>query len=403
MAEALEQVKRQFGRGAVILNTRTATKGRFLGIGGRPYVEITAARSMSDLPPPLRRGTVLRRSGRGDRADGVALPMTSTSPGSAAAPAADALLSEVGALKSLVGELVRETRQSRSQVAPGELYEHYQTLVANRVAEELARRLIDDTRRQLTDQQLRDPAAVRGQLARSLAAMLPASGPIRAGTQEKPYIVALVGPTGVGKTTTIAKLAANFRLREGRKVGLITIDTYRIAAVEQLRTYAQIIDVPLQVAMSPEQLREAVAQMSDCDLILIDTAGRSQRDAAKINDLSAFFSAVKPHEVHLVLSAACGEGVLAETIERFSGVGVDRVIFTKLDEAVGFGVILNCLQKVKARLSYVTTGQDVPNDIEEGEGRSIAELILGNRGHLTAAEAVSSGPVSARREESWVA
>jgi flagellar biosynthesis protein FlhF len=107
--------------------------------------------------------------------------------------------------------------------------------------------------------------------------------------------------------------------------------------------------------------------------------------------------------VHLVLSAACGEGVLAETIDRFGGVGVDRVIFTKLDEAVGFGVILNCLQKVKAQLSYVTTGQDVPNDIEEGEGRSIAELILGNRGHLTVPEAVSGGPAPARREESWVA
>jgi flagellar biosynthesis protein FlhF len=249
--------------------------------------------------------------------------------------------------------------------------------VENRVAEELAGRLVDEARRELSDEQLRDPAAVRGQLARSLAAMLPAAGPIQVRTRNGPYIVALVGPTGVGKTTTIAKLAANFCLRERRKVGLITLDTYRIAAVDQLKTYAQIIDVPLEVAMSPEQMKEAVGQMADRDLILIDTAGRGQRDATKIDDLRAFFTAAKPHEVHLVLSATCGEGVLTETIQRFSGVGVDRVIFTKLDEAVGFGVILNCLQKVKAQLSYVTTGQDVPSDIEVGEGRAIAGLILG--------------------------
>jgi len=220
--------------------------------------------------------------------------------------------------------------------------------------------------------------------------MLPAAGPIRVRDTGKPFIVALVGPTGVGKTTTIAKLAANFCLREGRKVGLITLDTYRIAAVDQLKTYAQIIDVPLEVAMSPEQLKEAVGQMTDRDIILIDTAGRGQRDASKINDLRAFFAAVKPNEVHLVLSATCGEGVLTETIHRFNDVGVDRMIFTKLDEAVGFGVILNCLQKVKAQLSYVTTGQDVPNDIEVGEGREIAGLILGKRESKTGLQPVGA-------------
>lgn len=379
MAEALEQVKRQYGRGAVILNTRTVTKGGFLGFWGKPCVEITAARAMSDLPSPLRRGSIPRRSGSGERANGVATPMPSPSAAFAVVPASDTLASEVGALKSLVGDLLRETRRSRSPAVPGELYEHYHNLVENRVASEVAGRLVDDVRQQLTAEQLRDPAAVRGQLAQSLAAMLPAAGPIRVRNTGKPSIVALIGPTGVGKTTTIAKLAANFCLREGRKVGLITLDTYRIAAIDQLKTYAQIIDVPLEVAMSPEQLREAVGQMADRDIILIDTAGRGQRDASKINDLRAFFTAVKPDEVHLVLSATCGEGVLSETIQRFSEVGVDRVIFTKLDEAVGFGVILNCLQKVKAQLSYVTTGQDVPSDIEVGEGRAIAGLILGKR------------------------
>jgi flagellar biosynthesis protein FlhF len=151
---------------------------------------------------------------------------------------------------------------------------------------------------------------------------------------------------------------------------------YRIGAVEQLKTYAQIIDVPLEIVSSPEEMRVAVLGMADRDVILVDTAGRSQRDAIKIKELKCFFDAAPPDEVHLVLSSTASEAVLTEAIERFSEIGVGRVIFTKIDEAIGFGVILTCLQKANARLSYITTGQDVPDDIEVGEGRFLAELIL---------------------------
>jgi flagellar biosynthesis protein FlhF len=130
--------------------------------------------------------------------------------------------------------------------------------------------------------------------------------------------------------------------------------------------------------MTPTELRDAVRRLSDRDLILIDTAGRGQRDAVKIRELKQFFTAVKPSEIHLVLSGAARQSVLNEAIERFREVGVDRVIFTKLDEAVGFGVILNCLNKAGAELSYVTTGQDVPDDILIAESRQLAGRILEN-------------------------
>ena len=113
--------------------------------------------------------------------------------------------------------------------------------------------------------------------------------------------MALVGPTGVGKTTTIAKLAANFRLREKRRVGLITVDTYRIAAVEQLRTYADIIDLPMEIVSTPREMHQAVARMADLDLILMDTAGRSPRDEVKIQELKSMLAEAEPDEVHLVL------------------------------------------------------------------------------------------------------
>lgn len=377
MAEALEQVKRQFGRNAVILHTRTLTRGGFLGIGGSPYIEITAAAEPGDLSWPPRRASVPPRPVAPSRIDdAAALARTPTPP---APVLSDALLAEVGSLKSMVSDLVRDTRRLCADRVPEELYDTYRRLVENEVAEQIAQQLINDVRSDLPPERVQDPGAVRARLAGLLERMLPTAGPIQPVRNAAPTIIALVGPTGVGKTTTIAKLAANFCLRERRKVGLITIDTYRIAAVEQLKTYAEIIDVPLTVAMSPDQLSDAVRGMSDRDVILIDTAGRSQRDAIRIKDLERFFRAVRPDEIHLVLSGTCSEAVLHETIERFRAVGIDRVIFTKLDEAIGFGVILSCLTKANAKLSYVTTGQDVPDDIEVGRAETLARLILDDR------------------------
>ncbi len=378
MAEVLGRVKRVFGRDAVILNTRTATKGGLLGVGGKPYVEITAAGRLSDLPDQLRRGMIAQKSGTTDRAEGAAPPMASSLKVGASEPS-DALLSELGALKVLVNDLVRERRSSRAADWPEGLYETYLKLVENSVAEEIARELIDTVRAKLTDDQLGDSKAVRAQLADAVESMLPTAGPIRPVRIGQPTIIALIGPTGVGKTTTVAKLAANLCLREHRKVGMITIDTYRIAAVDQLKTYARIIEVPLEVVMYPRELKDAVGRMADLDVILIDTAGRSQRDAARIKELRGFFEVVRPDEVHLVLASTCSEAVLTETIRRFREVGVNRVIFTKLDEAIGFGVILGCVQKAEAWLSYVTTGQDVPDDIRVGKGQAMARLILGER------------------------
>ncbi len=386
MAEALEQVKRQFGRNAVILHTRTLTRGGFLGIGGSPYIEITAAAEPGDMSWPPRRGNSPPRSGAPSRLNADAPTRTPAGP---APVLSDALLAEVGSLKTMVSDLVRDTRRLCADRVPEELYDTYRRLVENEVAEQIAQQLIIDVRSDLPPERCRDPRVVRARLASLLERMLPTAGPIQPVRNAAPITIALVGPTGVGKTTTIAKLAANFCLRERRKVGLITIDTYRIAAVEQLKTYAEIIDVPLEVAMSPDQLSDAVHRMSDRDVILIDTAGRSQRDAIRIKDLERFFRAVRPDEIHLVLSGTCSEAVLHETIERFRAIGIDRVIFTKLDEAIGFGVILSCLTKANAKLSYVTTGQDVPDDIEVGRAETLARLILDDRAPTEVATSVA--------------
>jgi flagellar biosynthesis protein FlhF len=198
---------------------------------------------------------------------------------------------------------------------------------------------------------------------------------------DRPLTIALIGPTGVGKTTTLAKLAASFKLRHGKKVGLITSDTYRIAAVDQLRTYANIIGLPLEVAITPTEMRHALHALRENDVILIDTAGRSQNDAGRIQELKQFINAANPHEVHLVLSSTAGEKVLLNEAEAFAEVGVHKIMLTKLDEAVSFGMLINVIRQVGKQLSFVTTGQEVPKHLEVGRADRIAELVLGGQLH----------------------
>ncbi len=289
-----------------------------------------------------------------------------------------AVQQELRDIKSLVQDLVKESNRDRLSKMPAELRWAYVKLIQNEVAEELAGEFIRRLGARRKDGQALDPATINEFLVQQLARILSPGCPIQLDdSSERCKVVALIGATGVGKTTTVAKLAAQFRLKQGKKVGLITIDTYRIAAVEQLRTYAKIIDIPLEVVLTPQELKWALERLRDCDIVLVDTAGRSQFDESKLNELKQFLQAARPDEVHLVLSATCSQRVLVKSIEQFSGLGTNRVIFTKLDEAVGMGTLLAAIQKLDAKLSYVTTGQDVPNDIEVGDGRRLAEMILG--------------------------
>jgi flagellar biosynthesis protein FlhF len=206
--------------------------------------------------------------------------------------------------------------------------------------------------------------------------MLRASGPVAA-APGKPSTVALIGPTGVGKTTTIAKLAADFKFRKGLKVGLITIDTYRIAAVEQLKTYADIIGIPINVVLTPEELAGAVQAFGEMDVVLVDTAGRSQCDSQKMDELRAFLDAACFDEVHLVVSSTTQTTLLESIVERFGPLAHDRLILTKMDETTCRGHLLNVLLRVNKAVSYVTTGQEVPDDIEVADPARIAAIVLG--------------------------
>lgn len=197
---------------------------------------------------------------------------------------------------------------------------------------------------------------------------------------EEKYIF-FIGPTGVGKTTTIAKIASNLKIQKKKKVALITSDTYRIAAVEQLRTYANILGLPLKVIYSDEEMKKAQEEYEDYDVVLIDTAGRSHKNVEQTEDIEKLVNAVPEEcrEVYLVLSATTKYKDLVKITETYAKITKFHLIFTKLDETCCIGNILNIKMLTGAALSYSTSGQTVPDDIEKINGQKIAKQLLGGQ------------------------
>lgn len=201
-------------------------------------------------------------------------------------------------------------------------------------------------------------------------------------SEKGPKVIFFVGPTGVGKTTTIAKIASEFSVEEGRKVALLTADTYRIAAAEQLRTYADILEVPFRVIYTPQEVEQSLKDFSDCDFILVDTMGHSYQNEEQKQAMKGFLHSVDdiaPKEVFLVLSAATKYRDLVNIVDAYSVIAEYKLIFTKVDETTTLGNILNIKLYTGADLSYITFGQNVPSDIESFDPQRTAKLLLGGR------------------------
>ncbi|WP_027633939.1 flagellar biosynthesis protein FlhF [Clostridium hydrogeniformans] len=195
--------------------------------------------------------------------------------------------------------------------------------------------------------------------------------------ENKSGVLVLVGPTGVGKTTTIAKLAGKLSLIDKKKVGLITIDTYRIGAVDQLKTYADIINIPFKVVMNPKEISEALNSMKDCDVILVDTTGRSSKNLMQISELRSFIDKIESKEVSLVISSTTKNRDVDTILRGYENLNYSSVIVTKLDETSSYGALVNITYKGRKPISYITTGQSVPDDIRVPNKEEIIKLILG--------------------------
>ncbi len=379
---ALAKIKEELGPDAVILSTRQVRPNKgVLGVLARPLVEVTAAADV-DRPGTPDRGRAPAGRPEADHGPILALQAEVESLREELAligrrprePGPETVSRDVRVLADKVDRLLeRATPLERMRLNPmlRQLLAHLEAAdleptLASRIAHFLQEKVDRGT-----VPPGRELDAFREFVARTLrVGGAPPSA--RAGSR----VVALVGPTGVGKTTTVAKLAARSALQQGGRVGLVTIDTFRIAAVEQLKTYAKIMAVPLRVAEDAGQFQTAVEEFSDRDLVLVDTAGRSPRDEEALAELFSLFPADLPVEVHLVLSVTTRSRDLEEILKRYAGLGASRLILTKLDETGSHGALLGLPLASRLPLSYVTTGQNVPDDIEEATAAGVCAYLL---------------------------
>jgi flagellar biosynthesis protein FlhF len=283
---------------------------------------------------------------------------------------------ELDDIRKMLSEIREQMHFPQGNALPDELFTILTDMIQNDVSRTLAQRLVANLRRNIPESDLRNREVVRAAAAAVIRDAVRVSNGI-ALKPGKSTVIAIVGPTGVGKTTTIAKLAANFAFRQKKTVGLITIDRFRIGGEDQLKRYADLMLIPMRAVQSPSELRLAVKAFADKDVVLIDTAGRSQRDEIKMAELKSFLDAASPDEVHLCVSLTSNRDTVMEIIERFSVYSFKAIIFTKLDEAVKFGIILDILSRMQAEISFLTVGQQVPSDLKVADRGQLTEMILG--------------------------
>ncbi|CAH1203222.1 Signal recognition particle receptor FtsY [Paenibacillus allorhizoplanae] len=419
MPDALQKIRTDLGKDAVILNTKEIRTGGFLGMFGKKKIEVIAAIDAANakpVPTPQRVAPQMTpqskvnsqvapiktnfQSDFPDVPDVLApVAMKSEPVAVSAVPQTERVMNPAGhqayspssvhsAAKAsikddqVMDELkqMKEMMKKLTQVTDGDklpepLQKLEQRLYDHEVNPTLVRQIMDEVMAdfQLADEPVTEETA--HQLVRSkLGGILQTDHSKHISTQTR--VVHFVGPTGVGKTTTIAKLAAEQVLKYHRKVGFITSDTYRIAAIEQLKTYATILNVPLEVVFSPQDLTKAFQNLAECDIIFMDTAGRNFRNEMYVSELNSLLKTQGNSETILVLSLTTKYRDLRAITNNFSKFKLDKVLFTKMDETDSYGAILNVVHEFSLKLSYVTTGQSVPDDIAEMNEWQIIDLLL---------------------------
>ena len=364
-SEALDRVKREMGEQALVLKTRSIKFGQEGGGQSASMVEITAAmedashgQSVATAAPPDATSV--------DQGEGNHRFLNQA--GKAREP------SDGRELRSMIYTLLSQTDRARSMGLQPDQLEFYEDLIRRGVDERVAANLFQTVNR--GPQSAATPSSdSMNRVAELMGEAFQFAGPIQLDSVG-PKLVALLGPTGSGKTTTVAKLAARFALIEKKKVVLVSLDTFRLGATEQLQIYGDLMKVPVEMAADRNEFLQILNRHRDTDLILIDTMGRNPRDEQHVTELKSIFEAAPNLETHLVQSVTAQENVFEHSLEQFKPVGIHRILLTKIDEGLQFGHLYNIAARHRVPFSYFTNGQRVPEDIEVAGREGVIRLIF---------------------------
>ncbi|RCW50136.1 flagellar biosynthesis protein FlhF [Paenibacillus prosopidis] len=387
LPEAVSMIRSELGKDAVILNTKEIRVGGFMGMFSKKKMEVIAAieSNQANTPAqPQRKASpqanealeqILHTVQR--TASAVMEPPIVT-PAEKQTGRVEQEQSIIDEIRDLRQYMVKLSKQQGDHTALSEqLYELKEHLLEQEVEMQWVERLIQAIIDKQTEQKSEFTKEQIWQLAaEQLEDWLRPYGGI--GISSAVRVVHFVGPTGVGKTTTIAKLAAEQTIKQGRKVGFITSDTYRIAAVDQLRTYANILNVPLEVVFSPMDLPRAFKQLEERELIYMDTAGRNFRSELHVSEVNSLLHTSEDSETVLVLSLTGKTKDMAAVADHFSKYGVRKVLFTKLDETSVYGAIFNLIMNFEMYPTYLASGQTVPDDIDRFQIETYIQHLLGS-------------------------
>jgi flagellar biosynthesis protein FlhF len=365
--EAIYKLRRELGSDAVILHTRRIRRPGIFGFLKKPLIEVVAAVDENQSKQDSNYRIVKREPQVFDyvkeKNSNIDLNYNKNSE----------IDVEIRKLRELMENMINKVELD-GQKLPIQLATYKEKLVRNGVDENIAFNILNLLNKTV-DVKNKSPEKIKKIVNQCINQHLGNPVPIKLNGEQK--IIFFIGPTGVGKTTTLAKIAANFVLHNKSDVGLITADTYRIAAVDQLKTYSEILNIPIEIIYETEEIYSALSKLESKELILIDTAGRSHKDTKQMEELKELISSVNYKEIFLVLSASTDWNTLKSILQQYRFIEDYKIIFTKLDECHSYGNILNTTYLTKKSISYFTNGQNVPDDIKIPNIIDVTKELIG--------------------------